>query len=378
MSDHEGDGDGAGGGAVGGQKDPAGPPSTEVTQNLPEFIKTLTIAQQAELLQLLQGTKPKVKPEDQLVSQNANDQRGDRRDRNAGNNAVNLEVDRNEGVPRVLEENKIPRLPNFSGDSSKGQTVFRVWEFEVTNLRTLFGEREVMRAIHRSVTGTAAQVLMRLGNDATLDQVLAKFKLVFGTVVTNEQLLSDFYSAQQKSSESVAEWACRLEDLLCHPQLDDITAEKRNSMLKAKFSQGLVLDNVKHALRHRMTDGTYDEILVLARQAEEEHRVKGKVVSKAQTVEADPMQKKLDDILKDLKSLSTKVNQLESKIDRKPQGNSKPSQSGTSGSQPTSTSETSTFPSRNFICNYCKKPGHVKRNCRKLLNASSSAARSDP
>jgi len=348
-------------GAEGGEDQSKGSLPPEATQHLSEYVASLSTLQKTELLQLLQGAKPKiVKP---LVS-------------DTGLRADGVNVDgADTGTARVLEENKIPKLPNFSGDStSKCQTVYRVWEFEVLNLKNLFGEREIKRAIHRSVIGTAAQVLMRLGTEASLEQILEKFKLVFGSVVTNEQLLSTFYTAEQKPSESVAEWACRLEDLLCHPQLDNYTATQKNEMLKSKFFQGLAMENVKHAIRHRMTDGTYNEILVLARQAEEEKGAKGKAISKVQSVAVDPTQKMLDEIQKELKSLAIKVNQLENKIEKgKFQSKPKHLKTETKDEQPSGNLSV-----RPFTCNYCKKPGHMKRNCRKLLNTSSSAARSDP
>ena len=375
MSDVE-DTEAPGGGATGGNTDPGGD-----TQNLSEYLQTLTEQQKLELLQLLQGAKPKtVKPEVK-VDVDGRDTRQRRGDANVlGNNNLVQNDDAVVDQPGVvLEENKIPKLPFFSGDQ-KSPTIFRVWEFEVQNIRDSFSERIVKRAIHKSVSGTAAQVLMRLGKAATLQGILTKFDLVFGTVVTNEQILSEFYTAEQKSSETVAAWACRLEDLLCHPQLETTSPAQKNSMLKAKFFQGLVLDHVKNAIRHRVESGTYDEILVLARQAEEERGAKSKVVSKPQTVDSDPVSKKLDEIQKDLKSLTTKVNDLEGKIDkRKDQTKIKSApQTGTGNPPKQPSSESQTSPSGILRCNYCKKIGHLKRNCRKLLNASSSAARSDP
>lgn len=350
-------------------KSPAGamgPPDTKAV-DLPQLVLNLSALEKTQLLQLLQGAKPKVvKPEAALGATGPppnpdNSNSADNRDDNAAGALNN---------PIRIDENKIPRIPSFSGVSSKSQPSFRVWEFEIENLKSTFSEREIKRAIHRSVTGMAAEALMRLGNDVTVSQILAKFKLIFGTVVNNEQLFCDFYTAVQKPSESIAEWACRLEDSLCHPQLDSISSATKNSMLKSKFFQGLSQEQLKQAIRHKLDSSSYDELLVSARQAEEEHRLKSKVVSKPQIV--DSTQTKLEEIQSTLKSLSTKVDQLDRKV------NSSRKQPGRSASiQSQDSTGPSVERSSSFTCYYCKQPGHIKRNCVKLLNLKSSAVGSN-
>lgn len=341
------------------------PPDTKAV-DLTQLVLNLSALEKTELLQLLQGAKPKViKPEAALGAVGTPPVLGNRdfaanRDNEAG--SLNN--------PLRIEENKIPRIPGFSGVSSKSQPSFRVWEFEIENLKATFSEREIKRAIHRSVTGMAAEALMRLGNDATVSQILAKFKLIFGTVVNNEQLFSDFYTAVQKPSESIAEWACRLEDSLCHPQLDSIPSVQKNSMLKSKFFQGLSQEHIKQAIRHKLDASSYDELLVSARQAEEEHGLKSKVVSKPQIV--DSTQKKLEEIQTTLKSLSTKVDQLDRKVN-----SSRKQPDRSASTQPQDSTSPPVERSSNFTCYYCKKPGHIKRNCVKLLNLKSSAVGSN-
>lgn len=265
-----------------------------------------------------------------------------------------------------LDDSKVPRLPKFSGTSIKGEPSFRVWKFEVENLISTCGEREILRAIHRSVTGIAADTLMRLGLEATVSQVLDKFEHIFGTVVSSEKLLADFYTAQQKSSESVAEWSCRLEEILSQPQLV-LSVDQRRNMMKSRFFHGLSSEPVRNAIRHRFSDSTYEQLLVSAREAEEELKSRSsKPVSKTQVVDPvlqqlEQLQKQLSTLQQDIKQWGNRVEQLEQ---RKPP--STPSTPIAAGTQSNKTS----------ICNYCKQKGHIKKNCHKL-NAKQSALRSE-
>lgn len=362
-------------------KNPPPPPTPK--SKVAEYYEGLSALEKTELLQLLQGAKPKgatggvtdtdVKSDNLATASSvkteqseANTDSGEPLRRNDGGDNDAQDI----SDARVLDERKIPKLPSFSGsgDTSKAQPSFRVWKFECDDLRGMFGEREVKRAIHRSVSGNAAKVLMRLGTNATVSQILNKFELIFGSVGNTEHLLAEFYTSQQKTSETVADWACRLEDTLCHPQLSSLSATQKNEMLKTKFFHGLVHEQIRNALRHRLADGTYDELLILARQAEEEQSVK-KVVSKVQTT--DPVLAKMEELQKSLLELTGKVKQIEEKV-RQPGPPRKAPTQAASNDQASSSQ-----PACNLRCYYCKQLGHVKRNCPQLLNKLSSAARSD-
>ena len=108
----------------------------------------------------------------------------------------------------------LPKLPNFSGDK-KDETSYDLWRYEVECLmRYNVKYSTVLQSFRRSLRGNAARVLMRLGTEASIDDILQRIDGVYGTVEDNENLLSQFYSASQKENEDVLEWSCRLEDLL--------------------------------------------------------------------------------------------------------------------------------------------------------------------
>ena len=344
--------------------------------NIIKSFEALTHEDQLRLLQRLSGAKPKVEQAsfqagnqptggqpkvEQASFQAGNQPSGGQPQPNLGNvQAPQAELDvqgSGQVAANSLDESKIPRLPKFTGVVSKSEPSFRLWRFEVDNLRTSHRDVVVKRAIQKSLSGTAAEVRMRLGSDATVDQILNKLENIFGTVLTKDQLLSDFHSSKQKSNESVAEWSCRLEELLNHPLL--LSAGDRNSMLKSKFFSGLQSIQIKNAVRHKFESGSYDELLVSARAAEEEFK-SDKAVAKPQVV--NPAPDKWDLLVKELREIKGKMSEWESKF------------KSDSASNTNAASSKQANDSSQITCNYCKKKGHLKKNCVKLLNKKQSAA----
>ena len=72
----------------------------------------------------------------------------------------------------------------------------------------------LFQAVKRSVKGEAGRILMRLGINTTLGEIVAKFQSVYGVVDTKEGILAQFFSAKQSENEDVTAWPCRLEDIL--------------------------------------------------------------------------------------------------------------------------------------------------------------------
>lgn len=322
-----------------------------------DYIKDLGEEDKEKLLGLLSGAKHKVYKD------------GERSELGQGASSAS-----SQDSSRRLDESKIPRLPKFSGVStSKSEPSYRLWKFEIENLQSVYNGTEVKRAIHNSVTGLAAEVLMRLGQEATLQGILTKFDNIFGTIVNKEKLFADFYTANQKPNESVAEWSCRLEDIVSHPKLNT-TSQQRSEMLKSRFFYGLTLDSIRNAIRHCFETSDYNNLVVLAREAEIEVTGKSdKAVSKAQIT--DPVQKALEEISKDLKELKIKsdgwekrLQSVERQVGYQKKPNFQPKQS-----QNYSKFTDSTLDQQQMVCFYCKEPGHLKRNCPKRLNLKGSA-----
>ena len=108
------------------------------------------------------------------------------------------------------------RLSTFSGEAGKGEVSFDQWRYEVKGLEKdgLYKPALILQTIRRSVRGTAADVLLTMGEDITVVAVVEKMSRIFGNILPPETILENFYSAKQGQYEKVAGWACRLEDFV--------------------------------------------------------------------------------------------------------------------------------------------------------------------
>ena len=77
----------------------------------------------------------------------------------------------------------------------------------------IYPEAIILQAVRRSLRGTAADILLHLGETVSVDEVLGKFEKVFGNILPPEAILEKFFSAKQIDGERVVTWACRLEDI---------------------------------------------------------------------------------------------------------------------------------------------------------------------
>ncbi|XP_055954761.1 uncharacterized protein LOC130010771 [Patella vulgata] len=167
----------------------------------------------------------------------------------------------------------LPKVSFFSGDpASKSEVSFDVWKFEVEELvQSSYNKEQIRQAIFKSLRGEAGKIVMRLGHRVELDRLLKKLNSVFGRVEETQDLLAEFYSTVQTPKESVAEWGCRLEDIL-QKAVDrgDVSQDAINDMLRTRFWSGLTA-SIKQQTAHkydRIKD--YEELMVEVRKIESE------------------------------------------------------------------------------------------------------------
>jgi hypothetical protein len=205
----------------------------------------------------------------------------------------------------------VPRVGVFSGEEGKGEVSFQQWVFEVRGLLqgALYGDEVVLQAVRRSLRSKAADVVLRLGSGAGVDAIMEKMERIYGNVLPSEKILEEFYTARQGARESVAEWACRIEELVAQlERRDALSAGAARGMLRTKFYSGLSRSQLRSALRHRFDGGeSYAKLLVAARVAE----LEVSSVGSNQVGVESMLNDKLDKVLEEMSSIRKRVERLE-------------------------------------------------------------------
>ena len=78
---------------------------------------------------------------------------------------------------------EVPTLPNFSGEGKGVQSSYTHWHYQLAYyIEDLnISRSSIWQAVHKSVKGPAADVLVHLGHNATLDTLIQKFDTLFGS-----------------------------------------------------------------------------------------------------------------------------------------------------------------------------------------------------
>jgi hypothetical protein len=227
---------------------------------------------------------------------------------------------------------------------------------------------------------------MRLGTEASIENILDRFDSVYGTVNDNENLLSQFYNATQGGNEDVSEWSCRLEDLLNKViQNGEITPTNEDQMLRNMFWNGLS-ENLKDITGYIFRECTsFDELRRAVRKVEQDKLRKGSIkkTNIHQTV-ANTSNTQMDELKAMIQKMDAKMNQMKEDIDdvRKRshdyqgQGQQYRHKDKKKGQSQENESD------REITCYRCCQVGHVKSGCRvrldhskKDLNSSRPASR---
>ena len=268
-----------------------------------------------------------------------------------------------------------PKFAMFSGEGQKNEPSYAQWRSEVHNVwrSGIYQDALVMSNVRRSLRGRAADVLLAMGSDVSVQQLLEKLDVRFGDVRPSDMTLEQFFTARQLPTESVSAWGCRLEDLLSRVT-DSRSAVAAWAMLHSRYWSGLYSDKIRNALHHHFDEGSdFEALLRQARILEQEPST-----ATVQQAVAPQGQDKLDLILKQLTELTTRVWTLELKMSmserpptvtvQEPAALSSVSNSG-SGMVPTPSQPSHQFPGR---CYACGKPGHKRGspNCPKTVSGN--------
>ena len=98
----------------------------------------------------------------------------------------------------------------FSGEMVKGEASFEQWSYELQTLRKTYIESSLMVGIQRSLKGAAADIVHNMGPGASLDTIIKKFSIIYGSVKSINLLMRDFYRADQGEDETVTSFATQI------------------------------------------------------------------------------------------------------------------------------------------------------------------------
>lgn len=217
----------------------------------------------------------------------------------------------------------IPKLPIFSGseEQQKGEISYEVWSFEVRCLQNspYVTEHILLQSIRNSLRGTAREMLVPLGNTATVKDILDKLDGFFGNVYTGETLMQTFYNDFQKE-ESIISYGSRLEQTLSRAiKYGHIDSIAKDVMLCSKFWTGLKSQSLKHSTRH-LYDSIKDFQSLLREIRKVDMEETNSKSSKKQSAQQCSGQVSTDDtnaqLLKQMSELMGRMKKMEEKLEQ--------------------------------------------------------------
>ena len=263
-------------------------------------------------------------------------------------------------------------FPSFSGKQEKTETGYDHWRSQFKSLIDdgTYTDSQILYAIHNSVKDTAGDVLLSMPEGFTPSDVLSRFDLYFGNVLSVDCLTENFHSSKQKPDETAVTWSCRLQRMLdLINKKDPMTRITYDRLHRSKFWNGLAIKDVKEATRHRFENGEdFDEIFAAVRALESQNLAEKKEFATSKKIsthshqisttpsnEASEQSKKLDKILQRLSLMETRLNKLEATSNNSSQIDVSKGKSFLQKSSQTSRDS-------NF-CSRCKRTSHSLEKC---------------
>ena len=223
----------------------------------------------------------------------------------------------------------------------------------------------VLNAIKRSIKGQAQELVLHMGEDATVADILNRYEIMFGYVNPPHVLLAQCYAASQIPGESVTDWYSCLEDLASRITRKDTNVISPNSydiLVNTQFWTRLHSDRIKNALRHK-----FDLLVKSPQLIVEARKIESEFMS--QEVKVNQMSAEISAAIQvGFEKFNQRLSALEKKFETQ-------SQSVAPGVAHTSPSAQK--PRKNFdgqrkpiTCFKCHQPGQIAKNCH--LNSQGS------
>ena len=263
------------------------------------------------------------------------------------------------------------RIQTFSGSipPNKNETTFAQWIHEVREAQVRNSETTVRNWITRSLRGPPAELVRSMGAATSVTAILQAMEEKYGAVAPLDVLMKRLFSLNQGKTESVTNFAIRLESTLANIQRDhpqQVNKVQMDASERDRLFQGLK-KVYRDSLRYLYDTGApYQAILTAARKAEAEAE-HYKESEPAQAKEVHAMTSAMMDELAAVKAIANKA--WGSQQDQKKRKSlDSPKGSGKSKGQ----QKKSSGP-----CYGCSGTGHFIRECpnphRKSLNSKGGA-----
>ena len=107
------------------------------------------------------------------------------------------------GAPSIAILSKVPGIPCFSGTERERHYSIEQWLHAISDARKNFNEQLVRAAINKSCVGDVAVASCCLLPGATLDDIIDKFKWLYGSVESFDTLMQEFYRIVQGKNGKV-------------------------------------------------------------------------------------------------------------------------------------------------------------------------------
>lgn len=250
------------------------------------------------------------------------------------NQSQQLDTSKQLNTSYVAPPFNYPKLPFFSGseEPQKGETSYEVWSFEVKCLQrqslqnpNYLPEHMLLQSIRNSLKGVARAMLVPLGEQATVKDILHKLDGFYGNVSTSETLIQSFYNDYQKDTESIVTYGSRLEQTLSRAiRCGHADLAAKDSMLRSKFWTGLKSQELKNSTRH-LYDSVKDFQVLLReiRKVEQEEVSSSRPPTKTKVAQQQGCQASSDEtnsqLLKQMTELMSRMKTLEQKLESQQQ-----------------------------------------------------------
>ena len=167
------------------------------------------------------------------------------------------------------------RIQTFSGSipPNKNETTFAQWIHEVREAQARNSETTVRNWIIRSLRGPPAELVRSMGAAASVPAILQAMEEKYGAVAPLDVMMKKLFSLSQGKTESVTNFAIRLESTLANIQKDhpmQVNRMQMDASQRDRLFQGLK-KVYRDSLRYLYDTGApYQAILTAARKAEAE------------------------------------------------------------------------------------------------------------